>query len=82
MNKTELKYKVEDTGSVFFSRSSMKFAGDTMANYGVYSKPVMVRSYSGTYKCWELYRRHPVKHGLNSSAFFDVKTFERRHPKI
>ena len=35
MTPSELKYNVEETGSHYFERSSMKFFGDTMRNYGV-----------------------------------------------
>lgn len=90
MTPAELKYNVEQTGSYFFERRSMKFFGDTMRNYGVRSQTVMIRtSYdeSGNFtshegvdvECYELYRKSPVKHGLKDSAFFDVKTFERIH---
>lgn len=34
MKASELKYHVSQTDSHFFDRSSMKFFGDTMANYG------------------------------------------------
>ncbi len=36
MTPAELKRRVEATGSVFFSRSSMRFFGDTMRNYRVH----------------------------------------------
>ena len=82
MDKTELKYNVMDTGSFFFDRSSMRFFGDTMANYYVPAGTVKVTSYSGTYECYELQRRRAVKHGLSDSAYFDVNTFDRVLPKI
>lgn len=70
MTPSDLKYNVETkTDSCFFDRSSMKFFGDTMANYGC-------RDAGG---CWELWRKRSVRHGLNSSAFFDKVTFERVH---
>lgn len=74
MTPSQLKYHVEDTGSQFFTRSSMRFFGDTMRNYGcrqtvLNGQPV-----------YELYRRRPVKHGLKSSAYFDATTFQRVHP--
>ncbi len=78
MNNTELKYKVMDTGSHFFDRSSMKFFGDTMANYYVPVGTVQVENCLGEVsECWELQRRKPVKHGLSSSAYFTIDTFER-----
>lgn len=80
MNASELKYHVENTGSNFFSRDSMKFFGDTMKNYGVCSVTVDTYTETGV-ECWELYRRRPVKHGLNASAYFNKRTFERVFPK-
>lgn len=83
MTPSQLKYNVEQTGSCFFDRSSMKFFGDKMSNYGVRSKPVkVIDSLDNEYSAWELYRKQPVKHGLASSAYFDVKTFKRVYPKI
>ena len=65
MTPSQLKHFVEETGSYFFTRDSMKFFGDTMRNYGVRSKPVQVVTVSGDIvECWELYRRRPVKNGL------------------
>lgn len=70
---SDLKRFVESTNEEphFFDRSSMKFFGDTMRNYGV-------RDYGD---CWELYRRKPVKHGLKNSAYFDKVTGKRRFDK-
>ena len=80
MDKTELKYKVMATGSHHFDHKTMKFFGDTMANYGV--REAVVDTWTdGKKEVWELYRRHPVRHGLNSSAYFDKITFEGVHPK-
>jgi len=67
MTPAELKRLTYGTNPYFFSRSTMKFFGDTMKNYGVRS----------TGDNWELYRKRPVKHGLNSSAYFDKTTFKR-----
>lgn len=66
MTPSELKYNVEKTGSKFFSRSTMQFFGDTVANYGCRDAG----------DCWELIRKKPVKHGLQSSAYFDKITFK------
>jgi len=77
---SDLKHHVEQNGHepYYFTRSSMAFFGDTMRNYGVRSKPVDVTTPSGdTVKCWELYRRRPVKHGLDSSSFFACDNFRR-----
>jgi len=82
MSASELRMHVNNgTDSHFFDRSSMRFFGDRMSNYGVCSQPVRVVTGSGgIYECWELYRRHPVKHGLQNSAYFDTVTYERRLP--
>lgn len=79
MTASELKYCVEEAGhdSHFFTRQTMKFFGDTMRNYGVRG-PVTVEQYDGAKRSvYELYRRRPVKHGLQSSAYFDAETFAR-----
>jgi hypothetical protein len=76
---SELKCRVEGArhDSKFFSRDSMKFAGDTMRNYGVRG-PVNVKTYTGEIvPAWELYRRRPVKLGLRESAYFRVDTYAR-----
>lgn len=84
MTPSELKRHVEQTGSYFFTRNTMKFFGDTMANYGVRSAVVRTR-YRGDgngfdpagreVEAWELYRKRPVKHGLDSSHYFNKETF-------
>jgi hypothetical protein len=90
MNASELKSRVDATGSYFFERDSMRFFGDTMRNYGVRESEI-VTNYDAqdncvengiTVKVWELYRRHAVKHGLTKSAYFDQKTFSRVYPKV
>jgi hypothetical protein len=80
---SDLKYAHESAhpGSAFFSRESMKFAGDKMSNYGL--RRATVKRHSGdVVECFELYRRRPVKHGLQSSAFFDCVTFARVHGEL
>lgn len=77
---SDLKYHVEQTGSHFFERSSMKFFGDTMKNYGV-RKTTVETHILGQVEVYELYRRKPVKHGNQSSAYFNAFTFERVFPK-
>lgn len=79
MRASELKAAVESSGreSFFFTRKTMAFFGDRMSNYGVRG-PLTISTYSGPAEVWELYRRKPVKHGLNSSAFFTTDTFEQR----
>lgn len=79
MTPAELKTHVEQgQDRFFFTRDTMRFFGDTMRNYGVRSKPVQVTTPSGdTVTCWELYRKRPVKHGMQRSAYFAVDTFKR-----
>lgn len=75
---SDLKYAVEQAGheQYFFTRSTMKFFGDTMKNYGV--RKTWVKTYdSDKVEVYELYRRKPVKHGLNNSAYFHRETFNR-----
>jgi len=76
MNPSELKAKVEDTGSFFFTQKTMKFFGDRMSNYGV-RKVKMDTDSEKDIECWELWRRKPVNGGLTSSAYFNAKTFKR-----
>ena len=83
MTPSELKYELEQRGSYYFSRDTLKFFGDTIRNYGVRSKPVTITTSRGEeIQCWELYRRKPVKGGLWASAYFEVETFERKIPRI
>jgi hypothetical protein len=88
MTPSELKYKVEQRHDrFFFTRETMRFFGDTMRNYGVrdggtipYHWDDEGNHYSETphdIEVWELYRKHPVKHGLKDSAYFNKKTFRR-----
>jgi peptide subunit release factor RF-3 len=67
MSPSELKHKHEllNPNSFFFSKSTMKFFGDTMKNYGVRSV--------GDY--YELYRKHPVNGNLQNSHYFHKETF-------
>jgi hypothetical protein len=83
MTPSELKYNVDATGSKFFSRENMKFAGDTMKNYGVRSKPQLIDvGNDQQVLCWVLYRRKPVKHGMQKDAYFNNRTFKQVHAKI
>lgn len=76
MTPSELKRKVEATGSVFFTRKTMRFFGDTMRNYSVRG-PVQIETWSGTATVYALDRKRPVKNGLSSTAYFDSETFKR-----
>lgn len=88
MTPSELKYHVQNTGSHFFDRESMRFFGDTMSNFGVRATEIKTNwDKSGNWtdngeivKVWELYRRRPVKHGLKSSRYFDMVTFKPISP--
>lgn len=76
MTPSELKALTGETAPFFFVYRTMKFFGDTMKNFGVRACTIQGR------KAWELYRKHPVKHGLTCSAFFDQETFKRVSPKV
>ena len=78
---SDLKYHVEQAGheSHFFTRSSMRFFGDTMANYGI-RQPITIKTSNGPVMAYELVRRSPVKHGLRCSAWFDASSFCRVFP--
>lgn len=90
MTPSELKYHIENTGrdSHYFDRKSMKFFGDTMANYGVRST-VVKSNYDAAgnwtndtgvdVECWELYRKRPVKADNKTSAFFAKSDYRRVH---
>lgn len=76
---SQLKAFVEAFGNCphFFDRKTMRFSGDTMRNYGVRGPIEIVTNCDDMVKVYELYRRHPVKYGLTSSAYFDAVTFRR-----
>lgn len=79
-NASDLKYAVEQSGlnSHFFTRSTMKFFGDSMKNYGIRQPREMVKDSTGEkVMVYELTRKHPVKCGLQSSAYFDASSFAR-----
>ena len=87
MTPSQLKAAVEAAGheSHFFDRSTMKFFGDTMRNYGVRSTTITCNyNQQGQYveggvrvEVWELYRKAPVKHGFQAPAYFDKVSFKR-----
>ncbi|MCK5867217.1 MAG: hypothetical protein KAG14_02345 [Mycoplasmataceae bacterium] len=57
----------------------MRFFGDTMANYSVSKKTVIVSNEINPIEkteCYELKRRRSVSSGLTSSTFFNKDTFE------
>jgi hypothetical protein len=78
MTPSELKRHVEagTTDIFFFTRGSMAFFGDRMSNYGVRS--TVITTYTDeALPVWELYRKRPVKHGLQASAYFCKETYRR-----
>ena len=72
MTASELKYLYEcnNPEGCFFSRENMRFAGDTMRNYGVWQVYIMVEGVSIPGYC--LHRKRPVRWGLQTSAFFGL----------
>lgn len=77
MSPSQLKLHVEEAGHdrFFFTKDTMRFFGDRMSNYGVRS--AVVKKGGEDVSVWELYRKKPVKHGLQDSAFFCKETFKR-----
>ena len=83
MTSSELKYNVEQGGHepYFFSHKTMRFFGDKMSNYGVRGPYQLVNNMGETVPVMELYRRHPVKNRLFSSAYFNAVTWKREFIK-
>lgn len=89
MNSSELRRKIEQARpeSRFFSRNNMKFAGDTMANFGVRSANIMAINYDTTppsdkeIEVWELYRKRPTRRALFGSFYFRKDTYEQTYGK-
>ncbi len=79
MTPSDLKYEVEKAGNspYFFSRKTMKFFGDTLANYGCRTAFIKREKSENMVECWELWRKRPVKHRLRSSAYFRKDNFKR-----
>jgi hypothetical protein len=77
MTPSELKARIEATGEEqhFFDRKTMRFFGDTMRNYGV--RQTAVTKNGELVEVWELYRKNPVKHGNQNSAYFRRDNFLR-----
>lgn len=82
MSVFELQTKVEATGSKFFSKNTLRFAGDSVGNFGVSATPVKINTKAGPGLVWELYRRRPVKHAVQTSAYFCVWTFQQLVPVV
>lgn len=68
MKPSDLKfnYETKNPEGYFFSRKTMRFFGDTMANFGVRD--------GGHF--WILYTKKPTKAGLRE-YYFDKNTFAR-----
>lgn len=73
----DLKYATINAGTAgyFWDRSTMRFFGDTMRNYGVRRVAVTLRDGSKV-AAWELYRRRPVKHSLQASKYWECRTLK------
>ena len=69
------------TETFFFTRSTMKFFGDTMANFGLRQPATLTKRDGSQVQAFELTRRHPVKHGLQSSHWFDAETLAEVFPR-
>jgi len=78
-----INHEIKNPESLFFTKDSMRFFGDTMGNYAVSSKPVKVETYfDGIVECYELRRKKPVNGGLQSSDYFCTKTYARIIEKV
>ena len=93
MTPSDLKYHVAQTGSHFFDRKTMQFFGDTMSNYGCYPDEIETKKWNGrSYQdgltekvlVWTLWRKQPIKHGLQENAYFRRDNYARviRVPSI
>lgn len=90
MTPSELKYHIKQSNpdTHFFDRKTMQFFGDSMKNFGCRKVEVVTDFQNGQYieggitvEAFELYRKHPAKHGLKSSYYFDCSTFKQIRPK-
>lgn len=72
--KADLKYEVSRRGSHFFDRDTMKFFGDTLANFCLSSTTIKGR------EVWVLSRRRPTKLGTSKAYYFDKQTYEQVYP--
>jgi hypothetical protein len=76
MTPTELKQKVQATGSHFFDRESMRFFGDTMSNFGCVSTEL------NGIPCWRLHRKRPTKDSSRGMFYFRKDNFEEIYPDV
>lgn len=92
MTPSQLKANVQANNeeSYYFTRETMRFFGDTMANYGVREATVRTcYNANGEYieggaivNVWELYRKRAVKHGLKGSVYFAKDDYRRIHGEL
>ena len=71
-------YEASNPDGYFFCRENMKFAGDTMRNFGVYLAEVKDGLYEGSdtrpdMKAWCLYRKKPTRCGVGFVCAFDME---------
>lgn len=76
MTSSQLKYKLEQKGSHFFNRKTMKFFGDTMVNFRLYSGEVTGRS-GNTHQVWCVQRKKSTKIPMDTVYYWDKETLER-----
>ena len=69
---SELKaiYQKMNPDGHYFDRKTMRFFGDTMANYRLYTTEVVDKDMGQLGFVYELARAKPVKHGLQRSHYF------------
>ena len=72
MTKSTLIDKVNATGSVYFSKDTMKFFGDSVDNYYLSHAVFDI----GGVTCYKLSRKKAVNGGLKAPVYFSVHTFE------
>lgn len=68
------------TSNLYFTRGAMRAFGDTMGNFGVSRRTVMVPTVLGERECFVLYRKRAVPSLGTKSEFFDVYTYEHVVP--
>jgi hypothetical protein len=76
VNASDIKYRYQqlNPNGHFFDRATMKFFGDSMANFGV-------RKVEGAREMYHLYRKRSVKHGLRGDGWiFDDTDGSMRTP--
>lgn len=80
----ELKelYETKFPKSRYFDKTTMKFFGDRMSNYGIRVTTVKTYWNEEDIPVYELFRKRAVKHGLKDSSYFNIQTLEivtKRH---